>query len=155
MKTALIIIDVQNEYSKTGGLPVSNFKQLVADLNQLDKSVYDLIVSVKHQNPEGLFSHPWNTSYPEELKIDVDYQVVKQYADSFQDTNLQQVLNCNSITELHICGMMTQNCVTYTALTALNHDYQVSIIESLCGTVEHIVHQIAIKALSSKVTILK
>ena len=38
--------------------------------------------------------------------------IVKQNADSFQGTKLEEVLNKLDVTELLVCGMMTHNCVS-------------------------------------------
>ena len=37
--------------------------------------------------------------------------VVKEFADSFEKTNLEETLTKLGVTELLVCGMMTQNCV--------------------------------------------
>jgi nicotinamidase-related amidase len=41
--------------------------------------------------------------------------VVKQFADSFENTTLEETLSGLGVTDLLVCGMMTQNCVTHTA----------------------------------------
>lgn len=154
MKQALIIIDIQNEYTQQGNLTIDNCEQVIFEINKLDVTRYDLVVSIRHINDSGLFSSPEATKYPENFNLNYDYEVIKQYADSFQSTNLKSILDAHSITDLQICGFMTQNCVTYTALTALNLDYKVTILSKLCSTIDQTVNNIALKALSSKVTIL-
>lgn len=154
MKKALIVIDIQNEYSPTGGLPVIGFDHVVDNLNKLDLTAYDLVVSVRHQNPSGLFSEEWNVEYPNEYTLNFDHQITKQTADCFDVDQLQTQLLANEISAVDICGMMTQNCVTYTALSAKQLGYQTQVIAELCTTIDPIVNSIALRALATKVTLI-
>ncbi len=154
MRKALIIIDIQNEYSNQGQLQIDNFDEVVLKINKLDLKPYQLVIAVRHLNQAGLFSSKWATDYPESLVIPYDYEVLKTTADSFHQTNLQTILEGYQINELEICGFMTQNCVTYTALCGLNHNYRVSVIANLCSTIDETVHNIAIRSLATKVNII-
>ncbi len=154
MRKALILVDIQNEYSNEGNLPVINFNEIIANINTLDTSQYDLVIAIIHQNQQGLFSKPWNIDYPPTLSINIDYELIKSTADSFQTTDLNKLLIEHHINCLDICGMMTQNCITYTALSALNLDYQVQILSDLCGSVDSTVHNIALRALASKTIVI-
>ncbi len=153
MKKALIIIDVQNEYSITGGLPVIRFEQIVSKINNIKTENYDLIVSVRHINNLGLFSKQWNIAYPESYQVDFKHEIIKQTADCFDVQKFEQLLLNNQINQLDICGMMTQNCITYTALTAKQRGYHVNILSDICSTIDQNVHTIALRALSTKVTV--
>ncbi len=154
MNKALIIIDIQNEYSQEGNLPISNFVEVATNVSNIDFTQYETIISIKHINDSGIFSEKWNTSYPDELKIKPDYELIKTTADSFQTTKLDSILQANNITDLHICGMMTQNCVTYTALAALALNYNVSVLKDLCATIDPMVNTIALIALESKLSLI-
>ena len=52
--------------------------------------------------------------------------VVKEFADSFEKTTLEETLAKLGATELLVCGMMTQNCVTHTAISKAAEKYSVS-----------------------------
>ncbi|MGE0758829.1 MAG: isochorismatase family protein [Pirellulaceae bacterium] len=54
--------------------------------------------------------------------------VVKEYADSFEKTNLEETLRKLGVTELLVGGMMTQNCVTHTAISKAAEKYDVTIL---------------------------
>lgn len=154
MKTALIIIDIQNEYSPKGNLPLENFNVVLNNINNMNTDEYDLVISVKHINNTGLFTGNWNIAYPDSYKVKYDHEIIKHTADSFEVPKLLQLLSAHNINTLDICGMMTQNCVTYTALTANLLGYKTNIISGSCTTVNSTVHNIAIRALSSKVNII-
>lgn len=154
MKQALLIIDVQNEYSSEGNLPIENFEQIVENINMIDINKYTTVITVRHINSKGIFSTKWATEYPSKLNIMSNYDVIKQVADSFQGTNLLQLLENNDISDIEICGFMTQNCITYTALTAKRLGYNTTVLSNLCSTIDSTINSIALKALSSKVTVI-
>ena len=57
--------------------------------------------------------------------------VVKEFADSFEKTKLEETLTKLGVTELLVCGMMTQNCVTHTAISKAAEKYNVTILVGL------------------------
>jgi len=77
--------------------------------------------------------------------------VVKGFADSFEKTTLEETLAKLGVTELLLCGMMTQNCVTHTALSKAAEKYSVAVVTDACTTVSEILHKIALNALSTRI----
>jgi nicotinamidase-related amidase len=80
--------------------------------------------------------------------------VIKKFADSFHNTNLSSVLSELNVNELIICGMMTQNCVTHTAISKDAEPYKVSVVVDCCTTVNEMLHNIALHALSTRVDLV-
>lgn len=80
--------------------------------------------------------------------------VIKHYADSFEQTNLEQVLSRQGVDELLVCGMMTQNCVTHTAISKAAEKYKVSMLMDCCTTVDEMIHNIALHAVSTRVELV-
>ena len=80
--------------------------------------------------------------------------VVKAKADSFIGTNLEDVLSSLGVTELLVCGMMTHNCVAYTAMSKAAEKYKVCILPDCCTTVSEIVHLLALDAVSARVPLV-
>ena len=58
------------------------------------------------------------------------------------------------VTDLLVCGMMTQNCVTHTAISKAAEKYNVSVLVDCCTTVSEILHMIALHALSTRVKLV-
>ena len=79
--------------------------------------------------------------------------VIKKFADSFEKTNLEEVLSAHSIKKLVICGMMTQNCVTHTAISKASEKYEVTILTDCSTTVDEMIHNIALHAVSTRVSL--
>jgi len=79
---------------------------------------------------------------------------VKGHADSFLNTTLQDTLRALGVDTLWLCGMMTHNCVTHTALSPQAQDYTVRVVEDLCATVDPMIHAIALSALRDRVEVV-
>ena len=80
--------------------------------------------------------------------------VVKQHADAFEGTTLHETLQGLGANELIVCGMMTQNCVTHTAVSRKADEYQkVTVLTDASTTVSEMLHLIAVAGLSPRVAI--
>lgn len=166
MNKALLIIDVQNDYFPPGKFPLWNTSATLGNLKQAIKTAGEkgiLIVYVQHiANPEAGLSPFFNHGtegvdiHPEILAAAPDAPViVKSFADSFIDTNLEEILSKHTIDELLVCGMMTQNCVTHTAISKSAEKYKVTILPDCCTTVDQIIHNIALNAVSTRVALVE
>ncbi len=102
-----------------------------------------------NEGNEGVEIHPQISAAAPDAHI-----VRKQFADSFDDTELQSLLQALQIDELLLCGMMTQNCVTHTALSEQAAAYRISVIGDACASREVLLHQIALRALSRRIEII-
>ena len=80
--------------------------------------------------------------------------VTKEFADSFVETTLEETLTGVGAAELLVCGMMTQNCVTHTAISKSAEKYKVSILVDCCTTVDEMIHNIALHAVSTRVPLV-
>jgi nicotinamidase-related amidase len=153
---ALVVIDIQNDYFAGGVLPLWRAEETEAALVAAIKAARaagDRIVLVRHVStaPAGLFAAdgPGVAIRPAILAAAGDAAVVtKHVADAFQDTDLAQRLD--GVDEALIAGMMTQNCVVFTALSRAADGLRVRVVSDLCTAPSEIVHRIALNALGSK-----
>lgn len=164
MRQALIVIDVQNDYFPNGNFPLWNADETLTHIelaiaNAIKNKV--AIIHVQHiANPsngvspffnegsEGVKIHPRILAAAPDAPI-----VIKRHADGFYNTNLDQILQAQGIQELFICGMMTQNCVTHTAISKAADKYQVSILADCCTTVDKMIHNIALNGVATRVAL--
>jgi len=159
MTRALLVIDIQADYFPGGVLPLWQAAETEARvLAGLAKSRAsgDRIVLVRHVStaPTGLFAAEGAgvAIRPAILAAAGDAPVVtKRFADAFQDTDLAQRLE--GVDELLVSGMMTQNCVVFTALSRAADAYRVRVVGDLCTAPSEIVHRIALNALGSKLQV--
>lgn len=161
MTKALIVIDIQNDYFDGGCLPLWNAdetEQRIADAIRRTLDRGDKVVLVRHvsKSPSGLFAQDTVGSEIRPLILSVAEGapvVIKHVADAFQDTDLlSHVEECD---ELLLCGMMTQNCVAFTAISRSAERFRVRVAGELCTAPSEIVHKIALNALASKVELVE
>ena len=164
MSKALLVIDVQNDYFPGGNFPLCNTEAVLANTLQAIEAAKAKgvpVIIVKHiadsshgpapffnEGTSGVEVHPAITAAAPDAPV-----VVKSFADSFHQTNLEELLGNLGVTELLVCGMMTQNCVTHTAISKAAEKYSVSILTDCCTTVSEILHLIALHAVSTRVTL--
>lgn len=156
MSRALIVIDIQQDYFPGGVLPLWQAEEtearIVAAIGK-GRAAGDRIILIRHVSTQdsGLFAKggTGNVIRPAILDAAGDAPVViKHFADAFQETDLATHLD--GVDELLICGMMTQNCVVFTALSKAAEPYEMQVIGDLCTAPLEVVHLIALNAIGSK-----
>ena len=142
--TALLLIDIQNDYFDGGANPLSgsdaaslNAQKLLARFraNSLP------IVHIQHHatRPGSTFFVP-NTKGAEihpnvaPLATATEKLITKHYPNSFRETGLLAHLKTQNITRLVICGMMTHVCVDATVRAAKDHGFDITLISDACAT---------------------
>ncbi len=165
MSKALLVIDLQNDYFPGGAFPLwntdvvlKNIEQAIAKANSLGVPVIHIqhianskqgIAPFFNQGTPGADIHPRILAAAPKAPI-----VIKEFADSFEKTTLEETLTRLGVTELLVCGMMTQNCVTHTAISKAADKYKVTILPDCCTTVSEILHLIALHAVSTRVKLV-
>ena len=164
-KKALLVIDLQNDYYPEGKFPLwntektlNNTKIAITKANAKNIPVIHIqhiadptkgIAPFFNELSEGAEIHPLIMAVAPNAEI-----AIKNFADSFEKTMLEEILQKKGIDELLICGMMTQNCVTHTAISKAAEKYKVSIIADCCTTVDKMIHNIALNAISTRVQLV-
>jgi nicotinamidase-related amidase len=165
-KQALIVIDLQNDYFPEGKFPLWNTditleNTLTAIAKALSKNIP--VILIQHIADAGKGIAPFfnaGTSgidiHPDILAAAPDAIVVtKSFADSFHKTTLEENLSKLGTEELLICGMMTQNCVTHTAISKSAEKYSVKILSDCCTTITQMIHLIALNAVSTRLAVVE
>ena len=164
MKKALLVIDLQNDYFPGGKYPLWNTDAVLTNVEQaiLAARAKDIpIILIQHvanpelglapffnQDTEGVKIHPRVLAAAPGAPV-----VIKENADSFYGTTLEETLSGLGGDELLICGMMTQNCVTHTAISKSAEKYRITILPDCCTTVDEMIHKIALRAVSTRVAL--
>lgn len=160
MTRTLLVIDVQNDYFPGGVLPLWQAEETEARIVHAlgrARAAGDRILLVRHVSTasSGLFASGGTgiVIRPAIQEAAVGAPVItKQYADAFQATDLAAHLADTS--ELLVAGMMTQNCVVFTALSRAADTLRVKVIGDLCTAPTEMVHRIALNALRSKTQVV-
>jgi nicotinamidase-related amidase len=126
-KTALLVIDVQNgivgeAYDR--GRVVANVATLIDKARAADIDV----IWVQHSSgglPRG--SEGWQF-VPELVRRDAEALVHKEYADAFEDTDLESVLAERGIGRLVVSGAQTDECIRSTLHGAIVRGYDATLV---------------------------
>jgi nicotinamidase-related amidase len=131
IKTALLIVDIQNFYFPGDGPGLVNV--IPASLNakeilQAFRDKKQLVIHVKHKAVKGGEIHK-NVEPIAGEKV-----ITKVEVNSFQNTDLLEYLKKNDITRLVIIGMQTHLCLE--AATRAGHDFgfECIVIQDACAT---------------------
>jgi nicotinamidase-related amidase len=132
IKPALLIIDVQNRYLSF--IPQKDKEVAFFFINLLIELFrnHDFpVIRIYHHNEEtGPKENTDEFEYPETVKIDIeDTQIIKAYSDSFNKTNLDEVLREKGSNTLFLCGLSAIGCVLATMTGARNNDYKVFLVK--------------------------
>ncbi|EOP50298.1 MULTISPECIES: cysteine hydrolase family protein [Bacillus] len=142
MKTALVLIDIQNDYFPNGKMELSKPLETV----QYAKQVLDFfrdkkrpIFHVQHistkENATFFLPNTEGAEIHQEVKpLEEEYLIQKHFPNSFRDTKLLKVLQKENIDTLVICGMMTHMCIDATVRAANDLGFHCIVIENACTT---------------------
>jgi nicotinamidase-related amidase len=98
----------------------------------------------------GLAVGTWDAQVCAELGCGPDDLVVdKVRFDAFQWTSLEPLLRGLVVTDLMICGVVTNICVETTTRSAFMRDFPVTLLEDCCAAKTRRLHELAIEVLSS------
>ena len=125
--TALLVVDVQNG--------------VVADCHLRDEVVANIRTLVERARAEGapvvwvadnaegreIGSEPWQI-VPELPRDDADPLIDKQYGDSFEATDLEEVLARAGVGRLVVAGAQTDACIRSTIHGAFTRGYDVTLV---------------------------
>ena len=159
---ALIVIDVQNDYFTGGRFPLEGADEaLQRTLTLIGNARRNgaLVIAVQHlaaadapffaTGTIGAELHPALQSV-----LDGDTVVIKQEADSFLGTNLGELLKQNDVDAIHLAGMMTQHCVTHTALSPDASGFDITIHAEGCAAPTRALSALAISGLKARFSVV-
>lgn len=165
MKKALLVIDIQNDYFPGGKYPLWNADAVLVNIERAigaAKAKGVSVILIQHvadpergiapffnRDTDGVRIHPRILSAAADAPV-----VVKAFADAFVKTDLEKVLAGLGVTDLLVCGMMTQNCVTHTAISKSAEKYRVCILPDCCTSVDAMIHNIALNAVSTRLKLV-
>ena len=142
MKTALVLVDIQNDYFPGGAMELHRAmaagaaaKRLLTGYRKRDA----VIVHVQHLSirPGATFFLPGTVGA--EIHADVAPQpgeavVEKHYPNSFRETRLLEILRRHQVTHLVIAGMMTHMCIDTTVRAAFDLGFVCRVASDACAT---------------------
>ena len=141
-KTALILVDIQNDYFTGGRWPVALMDSVAANAARLlenARSNGHRVIHIRHEARSDTAPFFRKGTVGAETHASVapigdEPVVIKHNASSFRDTDLQDRLD--GITDLVICGAMSQMCIDAHARAGADLGYGVTVISDASGAKE-------------------
>lgn len=143
MSTALIIVDIQNDYFPNGKMELSNPERAANNaakvIEWFRQNKKDNIFHVQHiaSNPELGFFLPDTVGaklHESVLPLEHESIIVKHFPNSFLKTELESKLKEKGINKVVVVGMMTHMCIDATVRAAVDLGYETTLIEDACAT---------------------
>ena len=142
MKTALLLIDIQNDYfpgekMELVGMKESSrkAKELLDQFRKNDLPSFH-IQHVSLGKGAGFFlPDTKGVEIHESVKpLPTDLVIQKHFPNSFRDTDLMEKLKSSQVKALVICGAMSHMCIDATTRAAAEHGFKCTVIHDACVT---------------------
>jgi nicotinamidase/pyrazinamidase len=163
MTTALIVVDVQNDFCEGGSLAVTGGARVAAEVDELIASgTYQIVVATRdhHIDPGPHFSDTpdFIDSWPPHCVVGTEGELLhaplepSSFAETFfkgeyeaaysgfegasaSGTSLADWLRTAGVDAVDVCGIATDHCVRATALDAAREGFTVRVLEGLTAAV--------------------
>lgn len=154
MNTALLLLEIQNDYFPNGRIPLEKSIDAAAKAQtvlQAYRESKNHIIHVQHisTNPDAAFLLPCTRGadfYHNVQPLKGETIVKKHYPNSFKDTILLNHLIKNQINHLVICGMMTHLTIDATVRAAFDLGFSCTVLHDACAARQLEFHHTAIHA---------
>ncbi|RJR40675.1 MAG: cysteine hydrolase [Deltaproteobacteria bacterium] len=142
MATALLLIDIQNDYFPGGKMELEGSLEAslrAGEILALFREKGLPVVHVQHlaarpgatfflPNTEGVEIHPNVAPLPGEAVFQ------KSFPNSFRGTPLLDHLRERQADKIVVCGMMTHMCVDASVRAAFDYGFEVTVVHDACAT---------------------
>nr|WP_315235493.1 cysteine hydrolase family protein [uncultured Albidiferax sp.] len=143
-KRALIVVDLQNEYLATGKMPLVGIDAVLAKAALViaaARAKGECVIHVRHEMaqagaPVFVPGSAGVQIIPTVAAADGESVVLKNYPNSFRDTNLKQLLDGQGVKELVVIGAMSHMCVEATSRAGADFGYAVTVVHDACATMD-------------------
>ncbi|WP_299979116.1 isochorismatase family protein [uncultured Pseudoteredinibacter sp.] len=141
LNTALLIVDLQNDYFEGGAMPLENTAAAAnkaAELLIHFRQQQQTVVHIRHifnDDSAGFFAPESNGNeiHSSVTPANGEPVVIKSAVNSFKDTELEDLLIAKGIKKLVITGAMSQMCIDAITRHASDAGYECTIIADACA----------------------
>jgi len=142
MKPTLVLIDIQNDYFSGGKMELVNMDEAAGNAQKLLSYFRKNnlpIVFIQHlaTKPNASFFIPETSGaeiHDSVSPLENDTVIIKNFPNSFRNTNLHQYLQALDSNDLVICGAMSHMCIDTTTRAATDLGYSCTVISDACTT---------------------
>jgi nicotinamidase-related amidase len=140
MADALVVIDIQNEYFPGGAFTLPHAEraaQQAAEAIEAARAANVPVVHVRHEEPESdeafVPGSRGAQTHDSVAPADGEHVVVKNYPNSFLETDLAEHLASVGANRVAFCGMMTSMCVDATVRAAADRGLTALLVDDACA----------------------
>ena len=154
MKTALLLIDIQNDYFPGGKMELVGMEEACGNASAFLEDFRKKELPVFHVR--HLSTRPGSTLFlPGTEGAEINEGVApaggeviieKNYPNAFRETSLLEKLKEQGIEELVVCGAMTHMCIDATVRAAFDFGFKCVLIEDACATRNLQHREVAVKS---------
>lgn len=139
---AVVVVDIQNEYFPQGNFPLVGIEAAAANAAKVitaARSNGDLVIHVRHEmpGPDAPIFVPGSDGVRINERVapqDGETVIVKNFANSFRETALKQLLDDAGVTEVVVVGAMSHMCIDATVRAAVDFGYTTTTLHDACAT---------------------
>ncbi len=141
--TALLVIDLQNEYLASGKLALSGIEQVASNAQKIIDQARQQGVHVIHV--QHVATADSAIFVPDSAGIDFqdpvkpkagEAVVVKQQINAFLNTSLKETLDRHQVSDLVVIGATSHMCIDAVVRAAADFSYKVTVIHDACATLD-------------------
>lgn len=141
MKPALLVIDVQNDFFEISPETAKSLDAAIQNINnalQLFRDKNLPIICIQHiDEKDNLIPGQTGFDLPDALKItNTDTTIHKTYGNSFNKTNLKQILNELDVDTVIVSGFCAEYCVLSTYRGAQDNDLTPVILRNALASIK-------------------
>ncbi|CAB3780163.1 cysteine hydrolase family protein [Paraburkholderia caffeinilytica] len=170
--SAILVIDLQNEYRSEGAYPVSDYEDILANaaaiiaaarhgavpiihvqawVEESERSHYSLLNEALADNLRSAVAGSAGADICSEVSPERDEIVIrKRWPSAFQDTALHARLNALGVKEIFALGVWTDSCVRATVFDAIYKGYRVWLVKDACGSATETMHRAGILDMANR-----
>lgn len=142
MTTALLLINIQNDYFPNGRMPLEKSTETslkAQEILQAYRAKQKPVIHVQHisTRPDATYFLPCTKGIEFHTSVQPTKNetiIKKHYPNSFKDTALLNYLNNHNINHLVIGGMMTHLCIDATVRAAYDLGFTCTVLHDACTT---------------------
>ncbi|MBZ9864687.1 cysteine hydrolase [Mesorhizobium sp. CA15] len=162
-KTALLVIDLQNEYRPGAAWPVVGYDAVLANAAALIEAARKAGVPVIHAQAwvkpeeregyarqEEILTEEFRSAVAGSQGADIcaevaavpgDIVIHKHWPSAFRRTDLSQRLAALGVENLVVTGVLTDSCVTESVFDAVYQGFRVWLVKEACGSITEAMHR--------------
>ena len=141
-KRAIVVVDLQNDYWPSGKWPLVGIEEAAtnaAKVIEKARAEGDVVIHVRHEftNPDAPFFVPGTDGVeinPVVRPAGAEAVILKNYPNSFRETELKQMLDESGVEEVVVVGAMSHMCIAATARAAKDFGYNTVVVHDACAT---------------------